>query len=148
MKTSKEIIKKLKSLANPKNVEGMARFGISSKNTLGISVVEIRKMGKEIGKNHGAKVIQDEAYPGWEPNPGAPFLKHVKRIYEEVMDKTIELEAIHGGLECGIIGKNYPNMDMISFGPNITGPHSPDEQVQISSVNKFWSYLLEVLKQI
>ena len=65
-----------------------------------------------------------------------------------INNEKAKIAAGHGGLECGIIGKNYPEMNMISFGPNITGPHSPDEQVQISSVQKFWSYLLEVLKQI
>jgi len=58
------------------------------------------------------------------------------------------VNAVHAGLECGILGTNYPEMQMISFGPNITGAHSPDERVQISSVQKFWKYLLEILKQI
>ena len=56
--------------------------------------------------------------------------------------------ACHAGLECGIIGTNYPNLDMVSFGPNIRGAHSPDEKVQISSVHKYWSFLLETLKRI
>jgi len=87
-------------------------------------------------------------YPGWIPKPNAPIVKVMSDIYFKMFDGNAKIAAGHGGLECGIIGKNYPNMDMISFGPNITGPHSPDEQVQISSVQKFWSYLLEVLKQI
>ncbi len=66
----------------------------------------------------------------------------------KIFDEKVNVTATHGGLECGIIGKNYPDTDMISFGPNITGPHSPDEKVQISSVQKFWKLLLEVLKQI
>ena len=87
-------------------------------------------------------------YPGWIPEPNAPIVKLMSNIYYKMFNDKAKVAAGHGGLECGIIGKNYPNMDMISFGPNITGPHSPDEQVQISSVQKFWSYLLEVLKQI
>ncbi|MEE9574113.1 MAG: aminoacyl-histidine dipeptidase [Candidatus Neomarinimicrobiota bacterium] len=87
-------------------------------------------------------------YPGWIPKPDAPIVKLMNDIYFEMFDEHAKISAGHGGLECGIIGKNYPEMDMISFGPNITGPHSPDEQVQISSVPKFWSFLLEILKQI
>lgn len=87
-------------------------------------------------------------YPGWIPKPDAPIVKLMSAIYFDMFGEHAKVAAGHGGLECGIIGKNYPDMDMISFGPNITGPHSPDEQVQISSVQKFWSFLLEVLKQI
>ncbi len=87
-------------------------------------------------------------YPGWIPKPDAPIVKLMSNIYSKMFREDAKVVAGHGGLECGIIGENYPKMDMISFGPNITGPHSPDEQVQISSVQKFWSYLLEVLKQI
>jgi dipeptidase D len=87
-------------------------------------------------------------YPGWIPKPNASIVKLMSKIYYTMFHKEAKVGAGHGGLECGIIGKNYPDMEMISFGPNITGPHSPDEQVQISSVQKFWSYLLEVLKQL
>lgn len=87
-------------------------------------------------------------YPGWIPKPETPIVKLMSDIYFDMFAEHAKVAAGHGGLECGIIGKNYPDMDMISFGPNITGPHSPDEQVQISSVQKFWSFLLEVLKQI
>ena len=87
-------------------------------------------------------------YPGWIPKPDALIVKLMSNIYYKMFNDEAKVAAGHGGLECGIIGKNYPEMDMISFGPNITGPHSPDEQVQISSVKKFWSFLLEVLKQI
>lgn len=89
-----------------------------------------------------------DRYPGWIPKPETPIVKLMSDIYFKMFDEHAKVAAGHGGLECGIIGKNYPDMDMISFGPNITGPHSPDEQVQISSVQKFWSFLLEVLKQI
>ena len=87
-------------------------------------------------------------YPGWIPKPDTTIVKLMSAIYFDMFGEHAKVAAGHGGLECGIIGKNYPYMDMISFGPNITGPHSPDEQVQISSVKKFWSFLLEVLKQI
>ncbi len=96
----------------------------------------------------GMDVTLSGAYPGWIPKPKAPIVKLMSDIYLKLFNEKVNVTATHGGLECGIIGKNYPKMDMISFGPNITGPHSPDEQVQISSVQKFWKYLLEVLKHI
>ena len=96
----------------------------------------------------GIEIKLSGGYPGWIPKPDAPIVKTIGDIYDKMFNEKAKVVAGHGGLECGIIGKNYPEMDMISFGPNITGPHSPDEQVQISSVQKFWSFLLEVLKQV
>jgi dipeptidase D len=88
------------------------------------------------------------AYPGWQPNPDATIVKLMSKTYEEMFGEPAHVNAVHAGLECGIIGINYPNMEMISFGPNIYGAHSPDERVQVSSVQKFWKYLLEVLTRI
>jgi dipeptidase D len=88
------------------------------------------------------------AYPGWIPNPDSEILQVMKKGYETQFGKTPKVMAIHAGLECGILGRNYPNMDMISFGPTIRNPHSPDEMVLISTVQKFWDYLLETLKNI
>ncbi len=88
------------------------------------------------------------SYPGWEPKPEAPIVKLMSDLYKEQFNVDAQVNAVHAGLECGIIGKNYPNMQMISFGPNIRGAHSPDEKVQISSVQKYWPFLLETLKRI
>jgi len=96
----------------------------------------------------GLNVDLSGAYPGWIPKPKAPIVKLMSDIYYKLFNEKVNVTATHGGLECGIIGKNYPDTDMISFGPNIRGPHSPDEKVQISSVQKFWKLLLEVLKEI
>ncbi|MEZ5034405.1 MAG: aminoacyl-histidine dipeptidase [Chitinophagaceae bacterium] len=87
-------------------------------------------------------------YPGWEPKPDASIVTIMRNLYEELFKEKPLVDAVHAGLECGIIGTHYPDMEMISFGPNIYGAHSPDEKVQISSVQKFWKYLLEVLKRI
>ena len=96
----------------------------------------------------GANLEYAGSYPGWEPKPNAPIIKLMSNLYQELFGEEAHVDAIHAGLECGIIGANYPNMQMISFGPNIYGAHSPDERVQISSVQKFWKYLLETLKRI
>jgi dipeptidase D len=96
----------------------------------------------------GATVALGGAYPGWEPRPDAPIVKLMSELYMERYQAPANVDAIHAGLECGILGTNYPGMQMISFGPNIYGAHSPDEKVQISSVQKFWGYFLETLKRI
>jgi dipeptidase D len=96
----------------------------------------------------GANVEFHGAYPGWVPRPNAPIVKLMGDLYEEMFGETAPVLACHAGLECGILGTNYPDMQMISFGPNIRGAHSPDERVQISSVQKYWGFLLETLKKI
>ncbi len=96
----------------------------------------------------GANMDLAGGYPGWEPKPDAPIVQLMANLYKEMFHEPAKVNAVHAGLECGIIGINYPDMQMISFGPNIYGPHSPDECVQISSVQKFWPFLLETLKRI
>jgi dipeptidase D len=96
----------------------------------------------------GASITYSGGYPGWEPKPDAPIVKIMSNLYEELFHSPANVDAIHAGLECGILGTNYPDVQMISFGPTIVGPHSPDEQVHISSVQKFWGFLLETLKRI
>jgi len=96
----------------------------------------------------GAEVKTDGNYPGWTPAKDSDILNLMEELYREKFDSEPRVMAGHGGLECGIIGANYPDLDMVSFGPNIRGPHSPDEKVQISSVQKFWDYLLDALKRI
>lgn len=94
----------------------------------------------------GADVKTSGSYPGWTPKPSAPIIKMMSDLYEDMFGEKANVYACHAGLECGILGTNYPDMDMISFGPNIRGAHSPDEKVQISSVQKFWNYFLNALK--
>jgi dipeptidase D len=96
----------------------------------------------------GAKVEFSGAYPGWKPNLQSPILKEMTKVYEDKYGKTPKVMIIHAGLECGILGTHYPEMDMISFGPTIRYPHSPDEKVNISSVVKFWDYLVATLANI
>jgi len=95
-----------------------------------------------------AEVKLSGAYPGWKPNPESEILKLMKKVYNQNFGRVPEVKAIHAGLECGLLGAVYPNWDMISFGPTIRYPHSPDEQVEIASVKKFWEFLLAVLKEI
>ncbi|WP_243350150.1 aminoacyl-histidine dipeptidase [Parabacteroides sp. FAFU027] len=96
----------------------------------------------------GAKVEFSGDYPGWAPNPDSPILKTMKSVYLNLYGKEPTINVIHAGLECGIIGAVYPGMDMISFGPTLKFPHSPDEKVNIPSVERYWNYLVAVLENI
>jgi dipeptidase D len=93
----------------------------------------------------GGSLRLEGSYPGWTPRPGSDIVKLMSGLYREMFSAEPKVRACHAGLECGIIGTHYPEMQMISFGPNIRGAHSPDERVQISSVEKFWAYLLKTL---
>ncbi|MDY0015186.1 MAG: aminoacyl-histidine dipeptidase [Bacteroidales bacterium] len=95
-----------------------------------------------------AKITLSGAYPGWKPNMESPILKTMQKTYQDLYGKTPEIKAIHAGLECGLLGGVYPNWDMISFGPTIRNPHSPDERVHIESVEKFWNFLIATLKNV
>jgi dipeptidase D len=99
-------------------------------------------------ENIGCEVIQGGEYPGWKPNPDSAILNVMENLYKEMFKEEPKVKACHAGLECGILGKHLPGVDMISFGPNIRAAHSPDEKVQVSSVQKFWKYYLETLKSI
>jgi dipeptidase D len=98
-------------------------------------------------ENAGCEVVQGGEYPGWKPDPNSAILKIMEDLYSSMFNESPKVKACHAGLECGILGKHLPGVDMISFGPNIRAAHSPDEKVQISSVQKFWRFYLETLKQ-
>ena len=88
-----------------------------------------------------------DPYPGWKPNLDSELLKVTKKVHKEAFGTEPEAKAIHAGLECGIILEKNPGMDMISFGPHIEHPHSPDERINIPSVGKFWTLLTAILKE-
>jgi len=96
----------------------------------------------------GARAEEEGNYPGWKPNMGSELLRVVKDVHERELGADPEVKAIHAGLETGIIGEKYPGMDMISFGPQIEFPHSPDERVRIPSVERFWRLLAATLEEI
>lgn len=113
----------------------------SEKKDISNSVAALFRLAK-------AEVKQGDGYPGWKPDIHSPVLAVMKKVYESMYNNHPEVKAIHAGLECGIIKERFPDMDMISFGPTITGAHSPDEQVQISTVEKFWNLLSNALRNI
>ena len=96
----------------------------------------------------GAKVKHTDGYPGWTPNPNSMIVDLTSRIYKDLFNEEPKVLAIHAGLECGLIGDVYPEMDMISYGPTIKGAHSPDERLLINTVDKFWELKIKVLDDI
>ena len=105
-------------------------------------------MVTSVFKLAGARTETGDGYPGWTPNPNSAVVEITERSYKNLFKTEPEVLAIHAGLECGLIGDKYPGMDMISFGPTIKGAHSPDERIEIESVQKFWDLTLDVLKNI
>ena len=103
---------------------------------------------KSVFELAGLKVEFSGSYPGWKPKPGSEIVQLMEKIYEKDFGKKPMVVACHAGLECGIIGANYPEMEMVSFGPTIRGAHSPDEKANIPSVQKFWGFLKEILANI
>lgn len=109
---------------------------------------EVALAVKAAFESTGSTVSQGGEYPGWSPNPNAAIVQLMAGIYRDEFKAEPQIKACHAGLECGILGKAFPDMEMISFGPNIKGAHSPDECVQISSVQKYWKFLLKTLTEI
>ncbi len=105
-------------------------------------------MLESLGALAGAKTSAKGSYPGWQPDASSPVMALVRETYQRLFNSTPNIQVIHAGLECGLFKKPYPDMDMVSIGPTITGPHSPDEQVHIESVGHYWTLLTELLKAI
>lgn len=109
---------------------------------------EVAEQLKKTFESKGFKTVLSGDYPGWKPNPESPILAVLTELYTTVFNAEPKVVACHAGLECGILGTNYPGMDMISFGPTIHGAHSPDEKANIASAQKFWKFLLAILQHI
>ncbi len=117
----------------------------SSVETEKIDIANAVASALELG---GAKTESGDGYPAWQPNMDSKILKLATDIFKKLFDKEPKIEAIHAGLECGLIGEKYPGMDMLSFGPNLVAVHSPDEKIEISSTQRAWQLLLEIVKNI
>lgn len=124
------------------SIENLTRSAVES------SKADLANVISATYKLAGYDISLSGDYPGWEPDLDSPILKVLKDLYIEINGEEPRIAAGHGGLECGILKGHYPDMDMISFGPTIRGAHSPDERASISSTQKFWKFLKEILKQI
>lgn len=136
------------NLAIIKSSNGKLSVSCLMRSSVDSSKDDLANMMKAVFDLAGAKVEFDGGYPGWKPNPNSPILKTMLGVFEKMTGKKPEIKAIHAGLECGLLGNMYPKWDMISFGPTIRYPHSPAEKVNIETVQLFWEYLVETLKNI
>ena len=136
------------NLANIRLIEGKLKIQCLTRSSSENSKDKLSKIISNIFENIGCDSKFSGGYPGWEPNMNSATLKKVKNSYRKLFSSEPKVNVIHAGLECGIIGSHYPEMDMISFGPTILGAHSPDEKASISSTQKFWKFFKEVLANI
>jgi dipeptidase D len=127
---------------------GSVKIGCLTRSSVESSKMDLAMMLRATFELIGCEVELSGDYPGWAPDMDSSILKVLRSLYEKLYNEKPHVAACHAGLECGILGTNYPDMEMISFGPNIKGAHSPDERAQISSVQKFWIFVLEILKNI
>jgi len=140
------VVETSSNLAIIKSENGTITISILSRSAVD---AERDKAAKKIGdvfRVNGAEVRHHGAYPGWKPNVHSPILETMKDVYNKKFGRVPEVKVIHAGLECGILGAIYTTWDMVSFGPTIRFPHSPDEKVNIASVQKFYDFLVETLK--
>ena len=124
------------------------QMGLSSRSSISSALQNFRDRIRATAELAGATVEEDTPYPGWKPNLESNVLKIGKKVYKDMFGEDPVVEAIHAGLECGVIGEKFEGMDMISIGPTIKYPHSPDEHVVISTVEKFYDYTIELIKNI
>lgn len=127
---------------------GDIKVGCLTRSSVETSKLDLANALRAAFELIGCEVALTGSYPGWTPNVNSPILKVLEDLYEKQNGEKANVVACHAGLECGILGTNYPDMDMISFGPTIKGAHSPDERASISSVQKYWKFVLEILKSI
>ena len=128
--------------------EGAIKIGCLTRSSVESSKDDLANTLRATFELTGCEVELSGDYPGWTPNMESSILKVLSGLYEKINGEKAHVAACHAGLECGILGQNYPEMEMISFGPTIKGAHSPDERASISSAKKYWNFVLEILKAI
>ncbi|NJB72283.1 dipeptidase D [Saonia flava] len=143
-----DLVETSNNLARVEVKNGTIHIGCLTRSSVDTAKLDLANSLKSAFELAGYTVSFGGNYPGWNPNPNSDILKVLESQYEILFNEKPKVAACHAGLECGILGQNYPDMDMISFGPTIEGAHSPDERVSISSVQKFWKFVLEILKNI
>jgi len=119
-----------------------------TRSSVDSSKYSVAEQLKSVAELAGMNVEFSGSYPGWKPKPGSEIVQLMEKLYTEKFNEKPHVVACHAGLECGIIGANYPEMEMVSFGPTIRGAHSPDERANIPSAQKFWSFLKDILANI
>ncbi|MBS4028746.1 MAG: aminoacyl-histidine dipeptidase [Ignavibacteriales bacterium] len=151
MKMSADIPGLVETSTNVASIVTMEKeilIATSQRSSVASEILEIVETVENIFLLGGASVKHSDGYPGWKPDMNSAILKTAKETYKQLYKKEPAVKAIHAGLECGIIGERFPGMDMVSFGPTMEGVHSPDEKLYIDTVDKFWKFLLAILKNV
>ncbi len=136
------------NLASIKMDKGLFRIATSQRSSVESAKLAAAAKLEATFRLAGCRVKHSDGYPGWTPNPDSRVLKVGVDVYKKMYGKEPVVRAIHAGLECGLIGEKYPQMDMISYGPTLRGVHSPDERIEIKTVEMFWNQTLEILKKL
>jgi dipeptidase D len=136
------------NLAIVKLIDGQIMTASLQRSLVDASKDELAAEMRALLEKCGARAESTGSYPGWKPNINSPILHTMKKVYEEKYGKTPKIMVIYAGLECGILGSKYPNWDMVSFGPTLVFPHSPDEALKIDTVPLFWEFMTETLKNV
>jgi dipeptidase D len=136
------------NLATVKTMGDVVEIVTSQRSAIVSSKQAAARMVATVCRLAGFQVEHGGSYPGWKPEPNSELVRKLQEVHQKLFGKPAELIAMHAGLECGVIGEKYPGMQMISFGPTIVDPHSPNERVQISTVEGFWNYLKLVLENV
>jgi dipeptidase D len=143
-----DLVETSTNLATVKRKGGVLEVLMSSRSSVDSAIGAMRGRIRALGELAGAEVEQHGGYPGWKPDMDSELLRVMRRLHAEVLGEEPAVKAIHAGLETGILGEKYPGMDMISFGPQIEFPHSPDERVHVASVERFWKLLTATLEEL
>ncbi len=143
-----DLVEASNNIARVELKNGVLKIMNLSRSSVESTKFAVAEQLKSVFELAGMEVEFAGSYPGWKPKPGSEIVKLMEQIYEKDFGSKPHVVACHAGLECGIIGSNYPEMEMVSFGPTIRGAHSPDERASISSTQKFWGFLKEILAAI
>ncbi len=143
-----DLVQTSNNLASVSVKDGAVTIGCLTRSSVDSERDDLAQAIRATFELTGARVDSLGEYPGWQPVPDSAIVKLMSGLYLEMFEEPPKVLACHAGLECGILGTNYPQMQMISFGPNIRGAHSPEERAQVSSVQKYWRFLLETLRRI
>lgn len=140
-----DLVETSTNLASVKMKDDGIAIGTSQRSSVEEAKIAVQKSVADVFLQAGAQVECCEGYPGWTPNMDSPILHLSQESYKRLFGKDVKVKAIHAGLECGLFLEKYPNLDMISFGPTLRGVHSPDEKVEIKTVQMFWDYLIDII---
>ena len=136
------------NLATVSENDGTLEIGLSSRSSVASALTALRQKIRAAAALGGASVEEDPGYPGWQPDLDSELLKVVQSVHQRELGSKPKIEAVHAGLECGLIGEMIPGMEMISIGPNIEFPHSPNERIRVSSVENFYKLLIATLEEL